>query len=41
MRHPSNLSILEKAEEIFELVRTITDLITEDNEHCQSYKSQI
>ena len=41
MRNPSNLAILEKAEEIFELVRTITDLIPEDNEHLQSYKGQI
>ena len=41
MRNPSNLAILEKAEEIFELVRTITDLIPEDNEYLQSYKGQI
>lgn len=32
MRNPKNLPILNKAEEIFELVKTITDLIPEDDE---------
>lgn len=41
MRNPKNLPILNKAEEIFELVKTITDLIPEDDEFLQMYKDQI
>lgn len=40
MRNPKNLPILAKAEEIFDLVKTITDLIPEEDELLQSYKSQ-
>jgi len=41
MRNPKNLPILAKAEEIFDLVKTITDLIPEEDELLQSYKSQL
>lgn len=41
MRNPKNLPILAKAEEIFDLVKTITDLIPENDELLQSYKSQL
>lgn len=41
MRSPKNLPILAKAEEIFDLVKTITDLIPEEDELLQSYKSQL
>ena len=41
MRNPKDLPILAKAEEIFDLVKTITDLIPEEDELLQSYKSQL
>lgn len=41
MKIPKNLPILAKAEEIFDLVKTITDLIPEEDELLQSYKSQL
>ena len=41
MRNPKNLPILAKVEEIFDLVKTITDLIPEEDELLQSYKSQL
>ena len=41
MRNPKNLPILAKAEEIFDLVKTITDLIPEEDELLLSYKSQL
>ena len=41
MRNHKNLPILAKAEEIFDLVKTITDLIPEEDELLQSYKSQL
>ena len=38
---PENLSIYKKGQEIFEVVKKITDLIPEDNDILQDIKSQM